>query len=227
MIKVLAFDTFGTVTDWHTGVGDAMAGIFPEVDAHALTRDWRRAYSPALRDVEAGRRPWALLDDLHRESLTVLLHDRGVTPTDGQLDAAVHAWHVIPGWPDVSAALRRLRSRYIVGTLSNGNVALLVEMAKHSDLAWDFIGGADIWGHYKPAADTYLGITRILDVAPDEVLMVATHSWDLDAARSYGLQTAYVERPHEWGPERKEEARDPANLFHVTDLGELADLLGC
>lgn len=227
MIKVLAFDTFGTVTDWHRGISAVLDDVFPEVDSSELAREWRRSYGPALAEVESGSRPWTLLDDLQRETLDRLLHARGISPRADQLDTAVHGWHVIPGWPDAADSLRRLKSKFIVAALSNGNVALLTEMAKHNGFAWDFIGGADLWRHYKPAAEVYLGIVDLMRVAPAEVLMVATHASDLEAARSHGLQTAYIERPAEWGPEHKPEPRNPADLFHATGMDHLADLLGC
>ncbi|MFT4125824.1 MAG: haloacid dehalogenase type II [Gordonia sp. (in: high G+C Gram-positive bacteria)] len=228
MIKVLAFDTFGTVTDWHTGVSGVLAEQFPGVDGSWLAREWRRTYAPALAEVESGARPWTLLDDLHRDTLDRLLRDLyGITATPTQLDVAVHAWHLIPGWRDAADSIRRLTASYIVCALSNGNVALLTEMAKHNDFDWDFIGGADLWGHYKPARQVYLGLTQLMQVRPDEVLMVATHTSDLAAARSCGLRTAYVERPDEWGPEAKDETPNPLDDHHASGMDDLADQLGC
>ncbi|WP_237112109.1 haloacid dehalogenase type II [Mycobacteroides abscessus] len=228
MIKVLAFDTFGTVTDWHTGVAAVLSKQFPTVDGSRLARDWRRTYSPALAEVESGQRPWTLLDDLHREALDRLLREKhAITATAPQLDAAVHAWHTIPGWADSADAIHRLKSKYIVTALSNGNVALLTEMAKLNGFEWDFIGGADVWQHYKPASEVYLGIAELMQVRPDEVMMVATHASDLAAARSFGLRTAYIERPREWGPESKDESPNPLDAFHATGIDDLADQLGC
>lgn len=227
-VEVLAFDTFGTVADWHTGVSSILAQVFPQLDASQLARDWRRTYGPILAEVEAGERPWALLDDLHRETLERLVRDKhAIVATQSQLDAAVHAWHVLPGWPDSSDGLRRLKTRFTITALSNGNVALLNHMAKASDFPWDFVGGSDLWGHYKPASQVYLGIARLLQVEPNEVMMVATHVTDLAAARSFGLQTAYVARPREWGPEHKVEEPNPVDAFHVRGIDELATLLGC
>lgn len=227
-VKVLAFDTFGTVTDWHSGVSAELNAVFPELDGSAVARAWRRTYGPILAEVESGRRPWTLLDDLHRETLDALLRDHyGVTATDDQLDRAVHSWHTIPGWPDAVDSLLRLKSKFTVCALSNGNVALLTEMAKHNGFAWDFIGGSDLWRHYKPSPATYLGIAELMRVRPDEVMMVATHASDLAAARSNGLRTAYVERPKEWGPEAKDESRSPLDDFHATGMDDLATQLGC
>ncbi|MCF8590235.1 haloacid dehalogenase type II [Gordonia sp. HY285] len=227
-VKVLAFDTFGTVTDWHTGVTRVLANVFPDLDPSALARAWRRRYPPAMAEVEAGSRPWTLLDDLQRETLTDLLaREYDVVATDRQLDEAVHAWHVIPAWPDASEGLRRLKQKYTICALSNGNVALLNEMAKTSDLPWDVIGGSDLWRHYKPARETYLGLVELLQVQPHEVMMVATHATDLAAARGFGLQTAYVERPREWGPEAKAAEPSGSDVFNVRGIGELATALGC
>ncbi|KXP00063.1 haloacid dehalogenase type II [Tsukamurella pseudospumae] len=227
-IKVLAFDTFGTVTDWHTGVSAALARIFPDIDAGQLALEWRLRYSPALAEVESGVRPWTLLDDLHRSELdSILRENHGTVAGAAQLDDAVHAWHVIPGWPDAAGAIRRLTARYTVTALSNGNVALLSEMAKHNGFDWDFLGGADLWRHYKPAPEVYLGIAELFRVEPAEVLMVATHVSDLAAARSCGLRTAYVERPREWGPVDKPEQREPLDAYHATGMDDLADQLGC
>ncbi|MFW0790141.1 haloacid dehalogenase type II [Gordonia sp. CPCC 205333] len=228
MIKVLAFDTFGTLTDWHTGVSHVLAQQFPTIDSSQLARDWRRTYAPALAEVESGARPWTLLDELHREALDRLLRNsHGITATQTQLDAAVHAWHVIPGWPDAADSIRRLKARFIVTALSNGNVALLTEMAKLNGFDWDFVGGADIWHHYKPAREVYLGIAELMQVRADEVLMVAAHSSDLAAARSCGLQTAHIDRPREWGPEANAETPDSLNTFHANGLDDLADQLDC
>lgn len=227
-VRVLAFDTFGTVADWHSGVSGVLATVFPEVDASRAARDWRRTYAPMLAEVESGQRPWALLDDLHRETLDRLLRETyGIVPTSRQLDAAVASWHRLPGWPDAAEGLRRLKANYTICALSNGNVALLTEMAKASDFPWDFIGGSDLWRHYKPAAEVYLGLADLMRVEPHEVMMVATHATDLAAARSFGLQTAYVSRPREWGPEPKHEERSPDDAFHVRGIDELATLLGC
>lgn len=228
MIKVVAFDTFGTVTDWHTGVSDALTRIFPSLDAARLACNWRRTYGPALAEVESGERPWILVDDLHREALDKLLRQSYETvATTAQLDSAVHSWHLIPGWPDAVEGIRRLRSMFTVTALSNGNVALLTEMAKHNGFEWDFIAGADLWRHYKPAREVYLGLCDLMQVEVDEVLMVATHASDLAAARSFGLQTAYVERPTEWGPEVKDEPLNQLDAFHASGIDDLADQLGC
>lgn len=143
------------------------------------------------------------------------------------MDTVVHAWHVIPGWPDSADGIRRLTSKFIVSALSNGNVALLSEMAKHNGFDWDFLGGADLWRHYKPSSAVCLGIALLMQVEPSDVLMAATHSSDLDAARACGLRTAYIERPREWGTVHKDETPNPLDDFRATGFDDLADQLGC
>lgn len=227
-VRVLAFDTFGTVTDWHTGVGTVLSELFPELDGFALTRDWRRTYAPTLAEVESGQRPWTLLDDLHRETLDGLLRSKHDIVADAAtLDTAVHAWHTIPGWPDSAPGLARLREKYIVCALSNGHVALLTEMSKHNGFGWDFVGGSDLWRHYKPSPATYLGLVELMRTTPDRAMMVAAHPTDLEAARSHGLRTAFVARPEEWGPEPTNSHPSPADDLHAVDLTDLADRLGC
>ncbi|ATD69242.1 MULTISPECIES: haloacid dehalogenase type II [Gordonia] len=226
-VKVLAFDTFGTVTDWFTGISGAVALIVPEVDSADFAREWRRRYSPILARVEAGELPWRRLDDLQTETLREVAGAFGVTLDAEQSRALVRAWRTIPGWPDAAEGIRRLKRDRIVCALSNGTVALLTDMARHNGFGWDVIGGSDLWRHYKPARETYCGLAELLEVRPDEVMMVATHQSDLDAARSFGLRTAFVERPAEWGGEPKDDSGSPDNDFHATDLLDLARQLGC
>ncbi|MEO9329625.1 haloacid dehalogenase type II [Gordonia sp. B21] len=226
-VRVLAFDTFGTVTDWFTGISGAVAQTVPGVDAAGFAREWRRRYGPILARVESGELPWRGLDDLQTETL-----DDVATLFDVALDAdqartLVRAWRTIPGWPDAAEGIRRLKRDFIVCALSNGSVALLTEMARHNGFAWDVIGGSDLWRHYKPARETYCGLAELLESQPDEVMMVATHQTDLDAARSFGLRTAFVERPDEWGGTPKDDSGSPDNDLHATDLLDLARQLGC
>lgn len=227
-VKLLAFDTFGTVTDWHSGVGRTLNDLFPDLDGADLARRWRGKYAPIMAEVESGARPWTLLDDLQRETLnTLLVNDFGVTASSDQLDQAVHSWHLIPGWPDAAGGIRRLKKKFVVCALSNGNVALLTEMAKNAGLEWDFIGGSDLWGHYKPSPATYLGLAGLMQVEPSEVMMVATHATDLEAARSYGLRTAYIDRPDEFGTGDKPNGASDLDDFHAVGVDDLADQLGC
>ncbi|MEE3851587.1 haloacid dehalogenase type II [Gordonia sp. LSe1-13] len=230
-VRVLAFDTFGTVTDWFTGISSVVQTTVPDVDAGAFARDWRRRYAPALARVESGEWGWRRLDELQTDTLHGVAKAFGVTLTDDETETLVRAWRTIPGWPDAAPGIRRLKRDFIVCALSNGSVALLTDMAKHNGFDWDVIGGSDLWHHYKPARETYCGLADLLEVEPGRVMMVATHQSDLDAARSFGLRTAFVERPLEWGPDagpdRKDDTGSPENDIHATDLTDLAEQLGC
>ncbi|MFW0786553.1 haloacid dehalogenase type II [Gordonia sp. CPCC 206044] len=226
-VRVLAFDTFGTITDWFTGISDAVGLEVPAVDAGAFTHDWRRRYAPIMARVESGELPWRRLDDLQTETLHDVATAFGFSLTDDQARRLVRSWRTIPAWPDAAAGLRRLRVRYVVCALSNGTVALLTDMARHNGFDWDVIGGSDLWRHYKPARETYCGLADLLEVEPSRVMMVATHQHDLDAARGFGLRTAFIERPMEWGGDPKDDSGSPANDVHARDLHDLADRLGC
>ncbi|AZG47417.1 haloacid dehalogenase type II [Gordonia insulae] len=224
---MLAFDTFGTVTDWFTGISGAVADTVPGVDAAGFAREWRRHYSPILARVESGELPWTRLDDLQTRTVHEVAALLDVTLTTDQTNRLVRAWRTIPGWPDAAPGIRRLKHRFTVCALSNGTVALLSDMAKHNGFDWDVIGGSDLWRHYKPARETYCGLADLLEVPPRQVMMVATHQNDLDSARSFGLRTAFIERPHEWGGDPKDDTGSPANDIHATDLDDLANQLGC
>lgn len=226
-VRVLAFDTFGTVTDWFTGISTTVRDTIPDVDAAAFTREWRRRYGPILARVESGELPWCRLDDLQTETLLDVATEFGVVLSDAQTTSLVRAWRTIPGWPDAADGIRRLKRDFIVCALSNGTVALLTDMARHNGFAWDVIGASDLWHHYKPARETYCGLAELLEVTPSAVMMVATHQGDLDAARSFGLRTAFIERPLEWGGDPKDDSGSPDNDLHATDLADLADQLGC
>ncbi|MFT4397709.1 haloacid dehalogenase type II [Gordonia lacunae] len=221
-VKVLAFDTFGTVTDWFTGISGAVQATVPGIDAAAFAKEWRRRYSPILARVESGELPWRRLDDLQTETLHDVAALYEVSLDDAQARSLVRAWRTIPGWPDAADGLRRLKRDHIICALSNGTVALLTDMARHNGFPWDVIGGSDLWRHYKPARETYCGLADLLEVEPAEVMMVATHQSDLDAARSFGLRTAFIERPDEWGGDEKDDSGSPDNDVHATDLLDLA-----
>lgn len=226
--RVLAFDTFGTVTDWLGGISATVARSVPGVDAVEFARQWRARYSPAIARVEAGEIGWRGLDDLQSDTLGEVAAQFGVAIGADRAAHLVRAWREIPGWPDSARGLARLRRRFTVCALSNGSVALLTEMAKRNGFDWDFIGGSDLWHHYKPAPQTYLGLAGLMEARPHEVMMVATHQSDLDAARSHGLRSAFVERPLEWGdPALKDDSGSPDNDIHARDLDDLADQLGC
>ncbi|MQC18892.1 MAG: haloacid dehalogenase type II [Chloroflexi bacterium] len=230
-IRALLFDVFGTVVDWRSGVArevEALAsarGI--EVDGGAFADAWRAHYQPAMEAVRAGTRPFVPLDVLHRENLTGVVEDRGITAfTDNDLDELNLAWHRLDGWPDSAEGIRRLKARYIVATQSNGNIALMVEMAKHAGLEWDVILGAEVTGHYKPRPEAYARAAELLGLQPAECLMVAAHNGDLEAARSsVGMRTAFIWRPREFGPR---EAPGPSSDWDYVadDLQDLARQLG-
>ncbi len=225
-VRVLAFDTFGTVTDWFTGISTAVAATVPGVDADEFAREWRRRYAPILARVESGELGWRRLDDLQTETLQAAAAMFRVDLDADQTRRLVYAWRTIPGWPDAAPGLRRLKSGFIVAALSNATVALLVDMAKHNGFDWDVLGGSDLWRHYKPARETYCGLADLLEVTPAEVMMVAAHQNDLDAARSFGLRTAFVERPMEWGVRSTQIRHCDENDLHARDLLDLADQLG-
>jgi len=224
---------FGTVVDWRSAVAAEVAAVASAqgvaVDAAAFADAWRGLYAPSMDRVRRGELPWMSIDALHRAALDNLLPRFGL----GRLDEASRAdlnraWHRLRGWPDAPAGLLRLKPRFILGTLSNGNVALLVDMAKFAGLPWDVVLSAELFRHYKPDPEAYDGACALLDLPPARVMMVAAHNGDLRAARARGLRTAFVRRPTEYGPGQghdlgAEEAWDVvAEDFHA-----LAQALGC
>lgn len=221
---ILAFDVFGTVVDWHGSIAREMAMLYPEVDGNAFALAWRAGYQPAMQRVRSGELGWTRIDDLHRLILDDMLPAFGL----GHLGEAQRAhlnrvWHRLVPWPDVVTGLTQLKSQHIICTLSNGNIGLLANMAKHAGLPWDCILSAEVFRAYKPDPATYLGVATTFDVQPVDVMLVATHQDDLDAARACGLQTAYVERPLECGDAKhKHTARHAANTYHATDFLDLA-----
>ena len=227
--RVLAFDVFGTVVDWHGSIGREMAALYPQVDADALALAWRAGYQPAMQAVRSGGRGFVRLDVLHREILDGLLPRFGLAHLDeAQRDHLNRVWHRLDPWPDAVAGIARLKRRFTVVPLSNGNIGLLTAMANRAGLPWDAVLSAEVFAAYKPDPRTYLGVADVFGVAPQAVMMVATHQDDLDAARANGLQTAYIERPAECGAQRpKDVSGSPLNTLHARDLLHLADLLGC
>ncbi len=225
--RVLAFDVFGTVVDWHGSVAREVQALYPGVDGNAFALAWRAGYQPAMRRVMSGELGWTLIDDLHRLILDELLprFDLGnMTETERQHLNKV--WHRLDPWPDVVAGLHRLKTRHTLCTLSNGNLGLLTNMAKRAGLSWDCILSAEVFRAYKPDPATYLGVARVFDLNPSQVMLVAAHQDDLAAARACGLQTAYIERPAEFGlAQIKNVSPDPANTLHARDFLDLADQL--
>lgn len=226
--SVLAFDVFGTVVDWHGSIVREVQALHPQVDADALALAWRAGYQPAMQAVRSGGRGFVQLDVLHREILDGLLPQFGLQHLhEAQRAHLNRVWHRLHAWPDVVAGLARLKQRFTIVPLSNGNIGLLTAMAKRAGLPWDAVLSAEVFRAYKPDARTYLGVAQVFDVAPHDVMMVVAHQDDLDAARAHGLQTAYIERVAEFGPQRpKDVSGSPANTLHARDLLQLADTLG-
>ena len=232
-IKALTFDVFGTVVDWRSGVArEAEAMLAPkgfERDWGAFADAWRARYQPAMAAVRKGERPFAVLDVLHRENLIELLAAEGIAGlSEAEIDHLNRAWHRLDPWPDVVAGLTRLKRRYILATLSNGNVRLTVNMAKRAGLPWDVVLGAEVARAYKPSPEAYQTTARLLDLSPGRCLMVAAHYSDLVAARGQGFRTCYVWRRDEWGTGEKHDlpADDHGLDLVVEDFAELADRLG-
>ena len=232
MIQALVFDVFGTVVDWRTSLIRRFEQFGREnsltADWASLVDDWRAQYQPLMSEVRSGKRPWAFLDDLHRESLEQLLPRYGVSHLDeSQKYYLVQGWHYLDPWPDTVAGLTRLKKKFVVATLSNGGLRLLANMARYANLPWDAIFSADIFRHYKPDREVYLGAAELLDAPPQDVMLVAAHNNDLKAARQCGFKTAFVARPSEYGPRQSIDFTAESDWEYVAaDLIELASQLG-
>lgn len=227
-IKVIAFDVFGTVVDWHGSVKREVEQMLPGIDGGEFALAWRAGYQPAMAEVmEKGE--WVILDTLHRRILDRVLSDFGRDDMDEQARRRLNlVWHRLDPWPDSVEGLARLKSKFMVSTLSNGNIGLLAEMAKRAGLPWDVILCAETFNKYKPHPDTYLGVARTFDLEPGAVMLAAAHHNDLEAARNCGLATAYIERPWEYGREQpKNTAPWDANTMHASSIVDLAVQLGC
>lgn len=232
-IKALVFDVFGTVVDWRSGVArdarDFLQQHARHVNAFDFADAWRREYSPSMEEIRSGRRPYTRLDVLHRENLERVLADHGIfNVSESEIDRLNLAWHRLDPWPDSVEALVRLKRQFIIAPLSNGNIRLMVDMAKRAGLPWDAILGAEVVRAYKPSPQVYIQTVDILDLKPAEVCLVAAHNGDLAAARQQGLTTAFVARPTEHGPKQTTDLEAAQDWdFVVQDLGELAACLGC
>jgi 2-haloacid dehalogenase len=225
-IRVVAFDIFGTTVDWYSGVADQVAQLLPDVDAGDFAQRWRDRYIPSMNRVRARERDWAYLDTLHRESLDDLLRELDVEADDDTRDRLVRAWHKLPAWPDSVSGLARIRARYTTAALSNGGFALLTRLVKGAALPFDCILSAELARTYKPDAAVYHTAAALLDVAPEQVLMVAAHKWDLDGARAAGLRTAFVSRPQERGPDRAADRPEDVEAdLHTNSFLDLATQL--
>ena len=233
-VKALIFDVFGTVVDWRTSLiadftkWSETRGV--KADWTALVDGWRAVYSASMDEVRKHpERGYMILDTLHRQSLEKLVAQLGITGlTDADLHHLTMGWHRLHGWPDSAAGLTRLKTKFIISPLSNGNVALLTEMAKFAGLPWDLIMSAELFQHYKPDPETYLGAAKLLSLKPEQVMMVAAHNGDLRAAQKNGLKTAFVARPTEYGPLQKKDFQADGEWDIVAkDFGGIAEKLGC
>lgn len=206
--KALLFDVFGTVVDWRSGISSAVSEIAKKighsVDPEAFADAWRGLYQPSMQEVRDEKRPFTILDVLHRESLHTVLSQFSfpeLSTEDEQF--LVTAWHRLNGWPDATDGLVALKQHYIIAPQSNGNIALIVNMAKHSQLGWDLVLGAEVVSHYKPCPEAYVIACEKLGLSPQECMMVAAHNDDLAAAQAQGMMTAFILRPHEHGKGQK------------------------
>ncbi len=229
----IVFDVFGTIVDWRTSVAREAEPFLqrhlPGTDPLAFADAWRAEYQPAMTEVREGRRDFVPLDVLHRESAEKIVADFGGEPggiDPAEFDELTLAWHRLDPWPDSVAALRRLKERYIIAPLSNGNVRLSIDLSKFGGLPWDAILGAEVVRAYKPTPESYLRTADMLMIEPSELMLVAAHNSDLAAARSAGLQTAFFPRPTEHGPEQTSDLA-PEQDWEIcaTDIGALVDEL--
>ncbi len=232
-IKALLFDVFGTVVDWRGGVSrdiDIIArkyGIL--VDSEMMADAWRAQYQPAMEEIRTNRRPFEILDVLHRENLIRIAPQFGFDKiSEDDLEFLVKSWHRLDGWPDSAQGLLALKKRFILATQSNGNIALIVHMAKHAGLSWDVVLGAEITGFYKPSPEAYELACVALGLPSDACMMVAAHNDDLHAARKTGMQTAFICRPTEHGPHQTKDLAPESDWTYCADnFLDLASQLKC
>jgi 2-haloacid dehalogenase len=231
-IRALVFDVFGTVVDWRASIAREVAQVADArgvaIDGGAFADAWRAGYQPAMRRAMSGDRPWAKLDVLHRENLETLLPRFGLDALDeDERQRLTFAWHRLDPWPDSVAGLHRLKRRWPIATLSNGNVSLLVDLARHGGLPWDTVLSAELIEKYKPDLAVYRMAARLLGIDDGELVLVAAHPSDLDAAHEAGLMTAYVDRPMEYGPAHRGEAVASGRFdWQTRDFADLASQLG-
>lgn len=233
-VKAIVFDTFGTITDWRTSIGNEGARVakakgLKEFDGDAFARSWRAGYRPGMAPVIAGTRPWTPVDVIHRERLDVILPEFGL----GMLNEAERqdlneAWHRINPWPDSIPGLIRLKKKFLIAPLSNGSLILLSSMAKRAGIPWDFIFSSDMHRAYKRDPKVYDNAVALLGVEPGELMLGAAHNDDLAAARKQGLRTAYINRPYEYGVDQKKDFEADSDWDVICDtVEELATAMGC
>jgi 2-haloacid dehalogenase len=231
-VRALAFDVFGTVVDWRSSIIRELEQFGQrhglQQDWSAFADSWRAGYAPAMDRVRRGDLPWTRIDDLHRTILEELLGAAGITSICVEdVDELNRAWHRLDPWPDSIAGLTRLKEKFTITTLSNGNMSLLTNMAKRAGLPWDCVISAELFHHYKPDREAYLGCADLLGVQPEQLMLVAAHPGDLKAARGAGLRTGYVDRPLEFGAGREPHRVRPDEFDVVaSDFGDLAEQLG-
>lgn len=232
-VKALLFDTFGTIVDWRGSIartGERLArqkGI-DHVDWDAFARAWRAGYKPGMARVQSGERSWVSVDVIHRERLDDILDAFGIGHFFDETERADFnlVWHRLDPWPDSVPGLLQLKPTHLISPLSNGSLILLSSMAKRAGIPWDFIFSSNTFNAYKPDAAVYLGAIRLLDLKPEEVMMVAAHNDDLAAARSHGMRTAYINRPYEYGVDQKADFEATENWDIITDtVSGVADAL--
>ena len=230
----LVFDTFGTVVDWRSSVISELETLGRArnvtADWPAFADAWRGEYGPNMNRVRKGELPWTQLDDLHRMALDKLVAQFGIEGlAEADLVQLNKCWHRLKPWPDSVPGLTRLKNKFIIGPLSNGNVSLLLNMAKNAQIPWDMIFGSDLWGHFKPDPETYLGVARMLDIPPGRVMMCAAHNYDLAAAKALGLMTGFFPRPLEKGPGAVHNDLEAKGDWDVVakDIEDLATQLEC
>jgi 2-haloacid dehalogenase len=223
--KVIAFDIFGTVVDWHGSIAAEVQKLKLPVDANAFATAWRKGYQPAMARVRSGELPWTKIDDLHRMILDEILQEFAIMHLSESDKRHLNlVWHRLNPWPDTVRGLTQLKSKFTIVTLSNGNLGLLANMAKNAALPWDLILSAEVFRHYKPDPETYLGVAEIFDLQPLEVMLAAAHKDDLLAAHHCGLQTAFIERPFEYGRNhiRQDLHQESFTNYHAKDIIDLA-----
>ena len=226
-LRALVFDVFGTLVDWRGGVARELRTHLrvSAEEADALADAWRDEYQPAMEEVRAGRIGFCKLDMLHRRNLDLVLDRFGHEADEATRHQLTLAWHRLDAWPDVTPALARLRTKFLLAPCSNGNISLMADLARRNGWHWDAILGAEHARDYKPKLEVYRAACDAFDCPPHEVLMVAAHSSDLEAAARAGLRTAFVARADEHGPGRGESASSVPVDLSAPNLGALADRL--
>lgn len=229
-MKAIVFDVFGTIVDWRSSLihqfNELEKDLGIELPSEVLADQWRQLYAPSMDRVRRGEIPWTVLDDLHRESLVTLLNQHEIALDKATIDRVNYFWHQLEPWPDVPHGLQRLKEHTIIATLTNGNVSLMVDVARHAKLPWDMIFCAELFEHYKPDSEVYLGACRLLRLPPEEVMLCAAHNADLRAARALGMKTAFIPRRTEYGPQQSKDLEaEEAWDFVAEDLVALSESL--